>query len=253
MNLEELLKQLMSAVDTESELDRRKAFESALEFADLHLDYPEYIAFLSMAAEALGQQKLLASIVSVRLKANGREKIHIRYDDEEGCQIIANREGCLYLTRAFRVLALSSQPGARLQLDYDLPPMVGETYPAALYMEDDAYFAENIEDRIDDSDLWPVRDIAPENIAAFFLTLDGWRSMGVTRNRVYPVTGWKWYQGQHMVYFKDIRDDISRMVVLTFNRDDGQSVEIAMDLDDDEIGFITKQELSGLTAGEDQH
>ena len=61
--------------------------------------------------------------------------LHIRYDEEEGCQIIANPEGCLYLARAFRALALAPSPGAHLSLDYDLPPMVGETYPAMLYID----------------------------------------------------------------------------------------------------------------------
>ncbi len=246
MDPDSLLEEFLSLVNTDNELDKRRAFRNLVQFADLNLDFPAYTRFVTRAAEALGQQKQLAELMEPRLAVTGKEKIHIRYDDEEGCQIIANPEGCLYLTRAFRALSLSKEPGAHLHLDYDMEPMVGETYPAALYVEDDAYFAKNIENTPADTGIWPVRDIDPENIAAFFLNVDWFNALGCVRNRVYPVSSWKWYHGQHLVYFKDIRDDISRMVVLTFRRDDGQEVEMALDLDDDEVGFLTKEDAARL-------
>ncbi len=250
MDPEALLEEFLSQINTDNELDRRRAFQNLVLYADMNLDFPEYIRFVTRAAEALGQEKQLAEMSEPRFRTSGKEKINIRYDEEEGCQIIANPEGCLYLTKAFRALALAKEPGAHIRLDYDLPPMIGETYPASLYMEDDDYFRREIENTPGEAGLFPVRDIQPEEIAAFFLTVDWFNALGCLRNKIYRVISWKWYQGQHLVYYKDIRDSISRMVVLTFQREDGQTVEMAVDLDDEEIGFLTKTELYRLTGSD---
>ncbi len=246
MDLDMLLDKLLDHVDVDSELARRRAFLSMVEYADLNLTLQDYALFLTKAAVRLGQQRLLAEMVTPRLKTNGQEKVHIRYDEEEGCQIIANPEGCLYLARAFRALALAPSPGAHLSLDYDLPPMVGETYPAMLYMEDDEYFARELENMPAEAGLWQVRDIRPEDIAAFFITEEYPSYLGCTRNRVYPVLDWAWLQQQRSVYRKQIRDDEGRMVVFTFRRDDGQQIEMALDLDDEEVGFITRQDIAAM-------
>ena len=239
MDLDMLLDKLLDHVDVDSELARRRAFLSMVEYADLNLTLQDYALFLTKAAVRLGQQRLLAEMVTPRLKTNGQEKVHIRYDEEEGCQIIANPEGCLYLARAFRALALAPSPGAHLSLDYDLPPMVGETYPAMLYMEDDEYFARELENMPAEAGLWQVRDIRPEDIAAFFITEEYPSYLGCTRNRA-------WLQQQRSVYRKQIRDDEGRMVVFTFRRDDGQQIEMALDLDDEEVGFITRQDIAAM-------
>ena len=36
------------------------------------------------------------------------------------------------------------------------------------------------------------------------------------------------------------------MVVFTFRRDDGQQIEMALDLDDEEVGFITRQDIAAM-------
>ena len=57
---------------------------------------------------------------------------------------------------------------------------------------------------------------------------------------------WAWLQQQRSVYRKQIRDDEGRMVVFTFRRDDGQQIEMALDLDDEEVGFITRQDIAAM-------
>ena len=247
MDMDGLLDKLLEDVDTDSELARRRAFLSIVEYADLNLELPEYASLLAKAAVKLSQQRLLVELTAPRLKTSGKEKVHIRYDEDEGCQIIANPEGCLYLAKAFRALALAPNPSAHLHLDYDLPPMVGETYPAALYVESDDYFARELENASLNGNLIEVRDIKPEEIAAFFITEDYPSYLGCTRNRVYPVLDWQWMGEQRAVYRKDIRDDVSRMVIFTFLRDDGQKVQMALDLDDDELGFITCGDVEAIT------
>lgn len=249
MDLNELLDRLLEDVDEESELARRRAFLRLIEYADLHLEFPAYTIFLSMAAMRLHQEKLLAELASPRLRPNGREKIHIRYDEEEGCQIIANPEGCLYLTRAFRLLSLAPKPGAHLHLDYEMPPLVGETYPAAFYMEDDEYFAREVENMSANAEL-PLRAILPADILGFYMSDDYPACIGCTRNKIYPVKKWRWLRGQSVSHIKQLREDTSRMIALVFHRDDGQLIEAAFDLDDEEIGFVTRNDMEQMTEGE---
>jgi len=250
MDINELLDQLLEQVNLESELDRRRAFLRLVEYADLNLDFPAYAIFLTTAAVRLKQEKLLAELSAPRLRPNGKEKIHIRYDEEEGFQVIANPEGCLYLTRAFRLLSLAPGPGAHLHLEYDLPPVVGESYPAVLYMEDNDYFEREVENPAAAGSLLPIREVLPADIVGFYMSDDYPPCIGCSRNRVYRVLNWRWMRGQAVANIKQLRDDTSRMVILTFCRDDGQKMEAAFDLDDEEIGFVTRQDIEDMMEGE---
>jgi hypothetical protein len=224
----------------------REYNRSVEEYADLNLELPEYAELLSKAAVALDQQRLLMEIISPRLKATGKEKVHIRFDEEEGCQIIANPQGCLYLTRAFRALSMSPAPGAHLHLDYGVAPMVGETYPAVLYMEDDDYFIQELEIENVEPQPLPMKTVDPSQIKGFFVTEDYPEHLKCTRNKIYTVLDWEWMGDNRLVYRKEIRDDFSRMVTFTFKRDDGETMQIGLDLDDEDVGFITQDDIKTM-------
>lgn len=248
MDLDCKLDELLAGVDMASELDRRRAYIRVIEYADDQVALEDYNLFLAKAADRLGQNRLMRDVLSMKLKADGKERIVIRFDEMEGCQIIANPSGCLYLSRAFRALSQAKLPGEHLHFFYGEPPLFAESYPAVLYNEDDAYLDSLVEDGGEATYEWPItpRNLDPEEIVGFFITEYIPENLMCTVNRIYPVLGWQWLKAGQDVWKKDIREDWSRMVVFTFRRDDGQQERVALDLDDEYVGFVTRDDLMQL-------
>ena len=91
MDLDRKLDELLAGVDMDSELDRRRAYIRVIEYADDQVPLEDYNLFLAKAADRLGQNRLMRDVLSMKLKADGKERIVIRFDEMEGCQIIASR------------------------------------------------------------------------------------------------------------------------------------------------------------------
>lgn len=249
MDLKKILDGLLSDVDMRSEIARRKAYIRCIEYADEHVDYDQYNLFLAEAADRLGQVRLMRDILSTKLRPTQRERIHVRFDDAEGCQIIANPEGALYMARAFRALSSAKLVGEHIHFYYGEPPLVGDSYPVVMYLEDDAYFDDTDEDGIIGSPSeWQIekRDIDPSEIAGFFVGDYMPEQLFISINKVYPVLSWEWLMPGMQVWKKEIRDNSDRMIVLTFRRDDGEIQQIAIDLDDDMFGFVTFADLKKM-------
>lgn len=248
MNLDQIIDDLLKSVDMSSEIDRRRAYIRCIEYADENIPFDEYNLFLAKTADKLGQSRLMRDLLSLKVKSNGREKIHITFEDVDGCQIIANPEGCLYLARAFRALSTSKLPGEHIHLLYGEHPLKGESYPAVLYMEDNAYFLPMEQGTAEEGTEWPVvkREIHPKDIAGMFISEYIPEQLMITVNKVYPVLRWEWLTPGKQAWKKEIREDSSRVVIFTFIRDDGQEQEVGLDLDDELVGFVTHEEVKKL-------
>jgi hypothetical protein len=249
MDIDKLLDELLADVNLGSDLDRRKAYIRCIEYADQHVGFDDYNLFLAKAADRLGQTRLLRDMLATQIKTNGRERVHIRFDDEEGCQIIVNKEGALYLTRAFRALSMTRMVGDHIHLYYGEPPLAGDSYPAILYLEDDKYFDNTDEEEgVGSLVEWPIirREIDPNNIAGFYVSDYLPEKLFMSVNKVYPVLQWSWLTSEMSTWKKCIREEIDRMVVVSFLRDDGMLQEIALDLDDDLVGFVTYDDIRKL-------
>ena len=248
MNWEKVFEALFDDVDFSSEIDRRKAYIRCIEYADEHVDFEDYNLFLAAAADRLGQTRLMKDLLSLKIKATGKEKIHITFEDMEGIQVIANPEGCLYLARVFRALAMSKLPGEHIHLSYGEPPLEGESFPAVFYMEDNPYFMAMMGEKVDGPTDWdiPKREIDPKDIAAFFINEYTPEQLMMTINKPYPVLRWGWMIPGKPVWKKEIREDWSRMVSIVFQRDDGAVQEVGIDLDDESVGFLTEADIQRL-------
>jgi hypothetical protein len=250
MDFDALIDTLISDCDMRSELDRRRTFLKCVEYADTNVDADQYNGFLMRAAERLGQAKLMREAISLAVRTTGDEKLHLRFDENEGVQLIGNQSGLMYLSRILKNLSQARSAGEHITLGYGEKPLVGESYPLAAYVEDDSYFAD-IADLIppDGSALEaePERkEINPNDIAAFYIVDYAPEECGLAANAVYPVAGWEKYAPGMLVWRKELRPDMSRVLVLRFVASDGTEGRLAVDLDDPDLGFITFSDIKKI-------
>ena len=250
MDFDQILDALVADCEMRSELDRRRTFLKCVEYADEHVDAEQYNDFLLLAAERLGQGKLMREALSLAVRATGRERLHLRFDETEGVQLIGNPAGLLYLSRVLKNLSQAQSAGEHITLGYGEPPLMGESYPLAAYVEDDGYFDEL-------PDLLPTdggileqmlteREITPDRLAAFIIHEFAPEECGITADRLYPVLGWEKFIPGMLVWRKELRADLSRVVILRFRNDDGAAGRMALDLDDPDIDFITTDDLQRM-------
>ncbi len=249
MDFESLLDNLTADCDMRSELDRRRTFLKCVEYADANIDADSYNAFLMQAAERLGQAKLMREAMSLAVRTTGDEKLHLRFDETEGVQIIGNQSGLMYLSRLLKNLSQARSPGEHITLGYGIRPLTGESYPMAAYVEDDSYF-EDIEELLPaDETLEQTlgrKEVNPNEIAAFFIIDYVPEECGLKANMIYPVAGWEKYVPGMLVWRKELRQDMSRVVILRFIAEDGTEGRLAVDIDDPDIGFITFNDIKNI-------
>ncbi|MDD3243201.1 MAG: hypothetical protein PHD32_05690 [Eubacteriales bacterium] len=259
MDFKEKLDELLTGCDMRSELDRRRTYMKCVEYGESMIDADHLSEFLRQAAERLGQQRLFRENTSDLVKSDGKEKIHIRFDEGEGIQLVANQSGLLYLSRILKNLSLDKEPGEYVYFYYGEDPLTPASLPLAVYREDDAYFEDLDEDEDeydgeeDGEDALPaqtVREVDPAEVAGFFVLAQPPVEFGIRPMKVYPVREWIDLPLDHMVLDDDIGRDIKRMVIFTFNKDDGTEAHIALDMGDPGVGFLTREDLRLLTTDE---
>lgn len=249
MEFDTLLDSLTSDCDLRSELDRRRTFLKCVEYADANIDADNYNAFLMSAAERLGQAKLMREAMSLAVRTTGNEKLHLRFDETEGVQIIGNQSGLMYLSRLLKNLSQARSAGEHITLGYGVKPLIGESYPVAAYVEDDSYFT-------DIEELLPTeegveqalnrKEVNPNEIAAFYIIDYVPEECGLKANAIYPVAGWEKYVPGMLVWRKELRQDMSRVVVLRFIAEDGTEGRLAIDIDDPDLGYITFNDIKNI-------
>ena len=249
MDYDTILVPLMADCDMRSELDRRRTFLKCVEYADQNIDADHYNDFLMHAAERLGQAKLMREALSLAVRTTGNEKLHLRFDEAEGIQLIGNQAGLMYLSRLLKNLSQARSAGEHITLNYGERPLVGESYPVAAYMEDDAYFSD-LDMPPTDGEIteqaMPKRDINPNEIAGFFIIDFAPEECGLAANVIYAVAGWEKYVPGMLVWRKELRQDLTRVVVLRYTAEDSGEGRLAIDMDDPDIGFVTLTDIKRI-------
>lgn len=249
MEFDALLDSLTADCDMRSELDRRRTFLKCVEYADSNIDADSYNAFLMQAAERLGQAKLMREAMSMAVRTTGDEKLHLRFDETEGVQIIGNKSGLMYLSRLLKNLSQARSPGEHITLGYGIRPLTGESYPMAAYVEDDSYFSD-IDDLLPPEESLEQalarKEVNPNEITAFFIIDYVPEECGLKANTIYPVAGWEKYVPGMLVWRKELRQDLSRIVILRFIAEDGTEGRLAVDIDDPDIGFVTFNDIKNI-------
>jgi hypothetical protein len=250
MDFDAMIDTLITDCDMRSELDRRRTFLKCVEYADTNVDADQYNAFLMRAAERLGQAKLMREAISLAVRTTGDEKLHLRFDENEGVQIIGNQSGLMYLSRVLKNLSQARIAGEHITLAYGEKPLMGESYPMAAYVEDDSYFADIanlLPVDVDSAEQEPERkEVNPNDIAAFYIVEYAPEECGLSANTVYPVAGWEKYVPGMLVWRKELRLDMSRVLVLRYLAVDGTEGRLAVDIDDPDLGFITFTDIKKI-------
>ncbi len=260
MDFDPILDAMLADCDMRSELDRRRTFLKCVEYADEHVDAEFYNDFLLLAAERLGQGKLMREALSLAVRTTGNERLHLRFDENEGVQLIGNPEGLLYLSRVLKNLSQARSAGEHITLNYGEPPLSGESYPLAAYVEDDKYFDELPDLLPTDGGILeqmvPQRELTPGQVAAFVIHEFAPEECGVAADRLYPVLGWEKYLPGMLIWRKELRPDLDRVIIFRYRGDDGSQGRMALDLDDPDVDFITVDDLKRInearTQGEHQ-
>ncbi|MDD4797521.1 MAG: hypothetical protein PHO66_07120 [Eubacteriales bacterium] len=252
MDYNEKLEELLAGCDMRSELDRRRTYIRCVQYAEEMVDAPHLNDFLRVAAERLGQQRLFREVTNDLIQSDGKEKIHIRFEEAEGIQIIGNPSGLLYLSRIFKNLSLRDDPGEYVYFYYGEAPLGEGSLPLAVYRENDAYFEDiddDDDDYLDDDEVPSIlaeRSVDPAEVAGFFVIAQPPEEFGMQPMKVYPVEAWEDLPLNKELIAQEIGREIDRMVVFTFRKGDGQEARIALDMADPGVGFITRADMNLL-------
>jgi len=239
---------LIKSIDESDPEQCRDAFEKCVEFANTHMQNDmEYNRFLAEAADRLGQERLHLDVIKAMVNIPDKARLNLVFEDGQGPVITGNREGLKYLSQVMQLLADSPLCGEHTHLYWDEPPFVGETFGVVIYLEDDEWFDGSCEDPDEeflesDDMVFPRNIINPERIFAVQFLVDNPISMAIRPKRIYIVNEIKKFSSEEM-WAKPIRDDDSRMRVFNIKNDRGDGIEIALDLDDPDVMFLTRDDV----------
>jgi hypothetical protein len=252
MDYKNLISDITKGFNLNSELDRRKAYNKCIEYAEENLDDTEdYNPFISEAAELFSQTRLFKDFMKNTIKTTGEEKIQLSYSESTGHEIIGNPDGLMYLSRLLRNLSRSKISGEHINFYYSKFPLFGESYPFTIFHEDDKWFIEESDTFTEDEKAGFIpnietRNLDPVSIIGILPTSVTPPPLMMTKGTVYKVLAFKKYENE-MIWKKELREgDISRMYTFTFKRDDDELQELAVDLDDESFYFITTADLLNL-------
>ena len=250
MDYNGIIEELVAEFDLDSDTGRRKAYLKCAEYADRNLDCTlDYNPFLDVAAQRLQQEPERRDMVRRMTEQSGDEKLHLIYRDEVGPELTGNAAGLSYLSEGVKGLSNSTMNGEHSHFFAGEPPLYGNSYPLTVYFEHDEWFAKHAKD--DDAHEegrateHEFRDIDVEKIEAFMLSGKVIVDLMMTPGKIYRVTACQKYEDQD-VWVKKIREQEDRVFIFSFTSDDGESQQLALDLDDEEVVFFTRERLSQL-------
>lgn len=247
MEYKNLIDDLITGYDLSSEIDRRRAYLKCIEYANEKFDFsPDYNPFIAAAAKVLGQKPLVVDFLKKTVEETGEEKLYLTFIEDSGPELTGNKAGFIYLSKLFYQLSQAKAGGEHIHLSYGEPPLAGESFPINIYFENDEWFEKNaMADEDGDNNGPEAGDINTAEIVAFLLIDDVPPPLLMSRAKIYRVLAMEKYKEQK-VWNKSIRQERERMMVFTFKRDDGEQQELALDLDDDTVIFLTQAELEQL-------
>lgn len=248
MNYDRIINKITSKFNLESDVEKQKAYQKCIEYSDQNLDgTSDYNPFLKRAADMLGQDPVRKDMARGNIEPSGEEKLHLTYSKTSGPVLTGNASGLSYLSEVIKELSEAEISGEHSHFYYNEPPLYGNSYPLTIYLEDDNWFAEHaqVDEAEEKSDEVKYKDINVNEIMAFMISDKIPPSSMMRTQKIYKVLSCEKYSSQD-IWIKKIREQTDRIFVFEFKRDDGQFQELGLDLDDDTIFFLTKDELNQL-------
>ena len=250
MDYDKIIKELISKFELKSETDRKKAYQKCIEYADQNLDHTfHYNTFVEKAAETLVQVTIRKDISRRIVKISGDEKLQLIYSKESGPILTGNASGLSYLSEVIKNLSEATMNGEHSHFFYGEPPLYGNSYPLIIYLESDDWFRKiDRDDKKKQKNSKPEykhRDIDIGKIVAFLISDKVPPELLVTTNKIYKVYSCEKYEDKD-VWLKIIRENTDRIFIFQFRKDDNEIEEIGLDLDDEKVLFLTKDDLTQL-------
>ena len=250
MDYDKTIEQLTRECDLDSDVGRREAYEKCIEYTDRELDGSlDYNPFLDVAADKLVQVPQHKDIVRNMIEQSGREKLHLTYRDEGGPELTGNAAGLSSLSAVLEDLSKATMNGEHSHFFSGRPPLCGNSFPLTIYLEEDDWFEEHAGDddngEKDDAVGHKFRNLDVDRIEAFMLLSYVPIELMATPDRIYRVLACEKYEGQD-IWAKMIREQSERVYTFEFIGDDGERKQLALDIDDKEVAFLTKDHLSQL-------
>jgi len=236
--------------DVSSEESRKKAYNKCIEYAkEKFKSGKDFNSFIGQAAEMLGQVAVRKDVIAESVLASGGEKLNLVYTPQTGPVLTGNKTGLSYLSNLLANLAGSKEPGMHTHLFADQFPMTGQTYPLTVYIEDDKWFLE-VAQKSEQAEKapaaqFPRRDIEPDEIIAFSVLGALPPMLPVVAGNIYKVLSCEKYKDQDVLQ-KFISEKSDRLFVFEFDSAEGAAKQMALDLDDPAVLFITRREIKKL-------
>ena len=245
-NLTKVMETVITGCDLNNEQGRKEAYDRCIRYADEHLGHSlECNLFLAEAAERLGQARVMKDVVRSIVPMPEGARLHLSYLPDCGPVLTGNAAGLKYLAELVATLAQAPLDGEHVHLEWNEVPFSGDTYGLIVYRESDEWFEEAAEDYEEglEEDEDPGRsDLTAEMVFAVQFLGELPPGLAVRTNRVYLVQSLRKQCGED-IFCKAIREDDTRLWVFTFRDDRGESLNLALDLDDPELNFLTRADL----------
>lgn len=241
-----LMETLITGCDLSNEAGRKEAFDRCLRYADEHLGQSlDCNVFLAEAARRLGQTQVMKDVISSIVPVPSEARLHLAYQAEVGPVLSGNVAGLKYLAELILTLAQAPLDGEHVQLDWNHPPVIGDSYGLLVYREADAWFEEGADEWPEDDgpDDLTRNDVKPEEVLAVQFLGELPPGPALRVNRVYLVQTKSKFGGDD-VYYKPIREDDSRIWVFSVRDDQGNVLRLGLDLDDPDLNFLTRADLA---------
>jgi hypothetical protein len=238
-----IIQKLIEGIDMDSDLERKKAFNKCVEYAEKELkDKSDYNYFVAMAAKMLGQPPIFKDITA-SIQTKGDEKLYLFYNPSHGPELCGNESGLSYLSEILTLLSKSKLDVDHVHLDHIL---YGNSYPLTIWKERDTWFKEHATKKESEPEKpIPRRDLNPSEIKALLFPVPMPPPELLTKNKLYKIISVEKYQDQK-VWEKAIRQSKERMFVFKILDDVGNQVSFAFDLDDTAVLFFTQGDLVQL-------
>ncbi len=258
----QILDTLLVGTDMDDEVSRKMAYNACLAYAKQNLagDFAVNI-FVSLAAKRLRQARVHFGVVKSMVSLPEDARLHLRYVSQGGPVLTGNRNGLRYLSDLCTALADSplsqdAGPEEHVHLYDGESPMFGSSYALTLYHSADDWFDRHGATPEDDAEMdtknlgnaAPPRETAPEQIAAVEFYEDDKipvpPPLYLRYDKLYRVLNCRPYIADEEVWSKPpISGGAGRMHVFTFCDDAQEVFDIALDLDDSGIHYLTRSDL----------
>jgi len=250
MNYRSLIEKLISGLDIGSKSGRKKAYSKCIDYAEENFKEPrDYNSFVAQAAKMLDEVPCIQDVAAVSTPSTGNEKLHLAYSQQSGPVLTGNKSGLLYLSNLLKNLAASQEENDHAHLYHDEFPMYGRTFPLTIYLENDPWFLKHANESPEAEQApeveRPYRQLDPNSIAAFAVLDEIPPTMPIIKGNLYKVQSCTKYKDED-VWIKAISEESERLFLFTFNNDENVLSQIALDIDDPKIFFLTKYDVEKL-------